>query len=343
MSHKPNVVSMIFGSHLYGLNTELSDYDYKSIYIPKLMDVINGNAPPIVKQSTGPEDGKNAPGDVDDEIIHLSKFIHLAMNGDTMALDMLHANPTDISYNSEIWQDLQSKRSMFYTKNLSSLLGYVKTQASKYGIKGSRVAAMKLAIDHMSHLVKLHKELHGSDCHALIKNYWDGLPLNDFLQKVSMIDKKGVETHYYEICHKKYQDTASVQYILERVQCTYNSYGHRAQLAAANEGIDWKALSHALRAGYQARQIYTQNTMTFPIAEREFLLDVKLGKLDYMTVVAPALEKIVEEVSKLSELSTLPPECDRQYWSSWLQSWLKKVYQVDPDQCPDIKQWDTGN
>lgn len=334
---------MIFGSHLYGLSTPDSDFDYKGIYIPKLMDVIEGTAPPTYKHSTGPKDGKNAAGDVDTEVVNLTKFIHMAMNGDTMALDMLHSNPSDLSFTSEIWQDLQSKRSMFYTKNLSSLLGYVKTQASKYGIKGSRVAAMKLAIDHMAHLLKLHKELHGSDCHALISSYWDGLPLNEFLQKVTMTDKEGAETHYYQVCGKKYQDTSSVQYIYERVSAMYNSYGHRAQLAAKNEGVDWKAVSHALRAGYQARQIYTQNTLTFPIAEREFLLQVKLGELDYKTVVAPALEDIVAEVTKLSELSELPESCDRTYWASWLEGWLRKVYRVEPNDEPDFKQWQVIN
>lgn len=343
MNHQPNVVSMVFGSHLYGLDTPNSDFDYKSIYVASLEDIVSGNAPDIIKSSTGPKNGKNSAGDVDNEIMSLGRFVKMAMQGQTMALDMLHANPEHLSFNSEIWQDLQSKRSMFYTKDMSALVGYVKRQANKYGIKGSRISAMKIVIDHLTHISRLHKELHGIDDFGTLKSYWDGLPLNEFCKKITIINKEDKEELYYEVCGKKYGITNGVDYVLERIRAMYNSYGHRAQLAAANSGIDWKAVSHALRAGYQAKQIYTQNTMTYPIAERDFLLDVKLGKLDYKTEVAPVLEDLVAEVVKLSEESTLPEKCNEDYWLSWLESWYAKIYALEPGAKPDFKQWQVIN
>ncbi len=58
-------------------------------------------------------------------------------------------------------------------------------------------------------------------------------------------------------------------------------------MPSENRNIDWKAVSHALRAAIQVKEILTQNKITFPLKEAPFLLQVKDGKLDYVSEVAP--------------------------------------------------------
>ena len=49
--------------------------------------------------------------------------------------------PNMILQNSKIWDTILINKQKFYTKNLKSFIDYARRQASKYGIKGSRINA----------------------------------------------------------------------------------------------------------------------------------------------------------------------------------------------------------
>ena len=128
-----------FGSHLYGTSTENSDQDYKGIYMPTLRDVVNGLYPQQLKYNTGNDQTKNGPEDIDSEIYCIQKFLQLAFDGETVAIDMLHCPDDMLVVDSLEWQFLRANRARFYTKNMKAYIGYCRTQAAKYGIKGSRL------------------------------------------------------------------------------------------------------------------------------------------------------------------------------------------------------------
>jgi len=134
------IMKCLFGSHLYGLQTPSSDKDYKGIYLPERDDLLLGNYAKHYSQSTGDDKSKNTADDIDVEIFSLPYFIELACKGETVAIDMLHANNTlpelisDIKPLWTIWHDIQLKRKMFYTKDMKSYVGYARKQANKYGV-----------------------------------------------------------------------------------------------------------------------------------------------------------------------------------------------------------------
>ncbi len=130
-----------FGSHLYGTNTEESDQDYKGVFLPTIGECILGNAPKSFSFKSNKEEGKNSKEDTDIELYSLQYYLKLLQKGDTGALDMLHV-PLDTSLAIEynwMWKELRDNRKDFYTTNLSAFIGYCRTQAAKYGIKGSRL------------------------------------------------------------------------------------------------------------------------------------------------------------------------------------------------------------
>ena len=98
----------------------------------------------------------------------------------------------------------------------------------------------------------------------------------------------------------------------------YDDYGHRAKLAAENKNIDWKAISHALRAAIQTKEIITKGTITFPLKDAPFLMQVKAGKLDYTDEVAPVLESLMDEVETMVSQSNLPEKVDIDYWDRFI-------------------------
>lgn len=316
------IVRMVFGSHMYGLDTPDSDIDFKGIYLPELDDMLLGTAAKNISKSTGDNLSRNAAGDVDDDWYSLAEFMKLATKGETMALDMLHVNPDLVSVEIDptygwIWEELVANRTMFYSTDMKAYMGYVKKQAAKYGLKGSRIAAMREVVTKLG-------EYENAEFKPL-REIWGELPLNEFAKLVTMTnDKTGKDTQFYEVNMKKYQDTNTVAYTQERIQLALNSYGDRAMLAEKNEGVDWKAVSHALRAGYQLRSIMQNNTFIYPLAETKFLATVKAGTADYKTQVSTALENLIEEIEGLVELNEfdLPAKVDRKYWDEW----LLKVY-----------------
>lgn len=153
------IVRMVFGSHMYGLNTPNSDIDYKGVYLPELNDILLGTAAKNISRSTGDAQSQNGAGDIDDDWYSLAEFMNLATKGETMALDMLHVNPEMVTVEVDpeygwIWEELVANREKFYCRNLNAYMGYVKKQAAKYSIKGSRLSDLENVIDVVNTAIK---------------------------------------------------------------------------------------------------------------------------------------------------------------------------------------------
>jgi len=299
------IVKMLFGSHLYGTSTPESDKDYKGVFLPPKEQVFLGCIPKGHNENTKIGNEKNTSDDIDTEIYSLHYFIKLACEGQTVALDMLHAPDSMILETSDTWKEIVRNREKFYTKNLKAFIGYARRQASKYGIKGSRLSAAKEVVSFLS----------GCDISMRMEYVWNQLPIKEHLYMIEA-NKNGVRQ--YQVCGKIIQETAKIGYVLDILTKFYKAYGIRAKEAAENKNIDWKAISHALRAAYQVKELLEDNTITFPLKNAKFLHEVKQGKLDYINVVAPLLEDVMAEVEILSEKSNLPKNADRKYWDKFI-------------------------
>lgn len=291
------------GSYLYGTNTESSDVDYKGIFIPEVKDMICGNVKDILSYSTGEEHAKNKKGDIDVEMISLRKFINLAIQGETYIMDMLHTPDDKTIITSDVWKYIQRHRDMFYCTNMKAYLGYVMKQASKYGVKGSRVAALRQVVEYMetvsdSKVEQLGENVRGLSVQQLrVKDIANGLPRNEFC--FFETDERSNHT-FYVLMGRKYMQTITVKEFRAAVNKLWKEYGDRARAAEMNQGIDWKALSHAYRGGVQLKEIYKTGDLVYPLADREMIVKIKQGRLPFKEV-QQLLEDTVHEVELLVE------------------------------------------
>jgi len=298
------IVKMIFGSHLYGTSTPSSDTDYKGIFFPSQRDLYLQRVPKSISEKTKQHGNtKNTAQDVDSEMYSLVYFVHLALAGETVALDMLHAPIRYILESHPIWSSLVAQREKFYTKNLKSFVGYARRQAAKYGVKGSRLADAERALQWLK----------DQALDTRMEQVWSLAPLGEHLQ---FQESEG--TRYYDVCGKKLMGRAYCQHYVPMMEQFVTAYGHRAQEARDNQGIDWKAISHAFRAAYQVRHILLRGGYTYPLPETPWIRSVKSGELDFLTQVSPALEELMEQLEGLSQASDLPAQPDRAYWDDWL-------------------------
>lgn len=290
-----------FGSHLYGLNTSASDHDYKGIILPTKREILLGRSKYHKSATTGSHNTKNTSDDVDKTYYTLSYFIDLACKGDTTAMDMLHASPSKVIINSDIWIFLQSNRTKFYTKNMKAYVGYCRKQAAKYGIKGSRLGELERAITKLN-------EYSDDD---VMGSVW--IQPSDV---INWIEYKG--NKYLEICGSKFQDNLKIKHARETLEQIFSQYGERTRLAKLNQSIDWKALSHAFRVGYQTLHILQDGGFKYPLNESPYLMKLKNGELNFIDVELE-LTELVAKVTKLSNSSDLPDEVDREYWDDFVE------------------------
>ena len=308
------IFKCIFGSHLYGLETENSDTDIKGIFIPTFEEIVLGSQD-VISIKTGNDKSKNTKDDVDTELYSLKKFLELACKGETVVLDMIHSDKYIIS--SDEWDFIRKNRSKFYSKNMRSYLGYVNKQAAKYGVKGSRMAALEQLVTFLKSDIKANR----------LKDVYDDLPVNEFCVKTTSI---GNRTHLnelpcYEVLGRKYLTGVPFENFREGIFNLWNEYGERSRKVKNNEGVDWKAVSHAIRGGEQLLEIFETGDLKYPLKNRDFILDVKLGKLDFVTQVQPYLEELLDRVDKAATESDFPDTVDKTFWDRWLVDVYKKM------------------
>lgn len=125
------MVKMVFGSHLYGLDTENSDKDYRGIFVPTAKEIILGSMKEHYDQSTSGQGIKNTKDDIDVNMFSLKRFINLACKGDIGAIDMVHAPSNMLIESSKEWEYIRTHRDKFYHVGMWGLSGYLKKQVAK--------------------------------------------------------------------------------------------------------------------------------------------------------------------------------------------------------------------
>jgi hypothetical protein len=325
-----------FGSHLYGTNTPNSDMDFKGIYLPTAREIILGNYKETIATCRPKQEcERNTKDDVDVEYFSLDRYLHLLMQGQTVALDMLFAPVEFYSLGAHcsglidpIMAEICWNKDKLLTRNISAFLGYAKMQAAKYGIKGSRMDALKRTMTILDFLYDLgpYNKLsdHDVDFLRLVKECEElvSIEKTPLIEMVMLKGPKGLmDSPHLKINGRNIPLHATVKYAREIVGKMLDGYGQRAHKAHLAGGIDYKALSHSVRVNSEALELLTTGHITFPRPDKELLLKIKLGELPYEQV-AELIEQGLADVSEAHKTSTLRDEPDRE----WANQLIYEVY-----------------
>jgi hypothetical protein len=311
------IVKMRVGSHLYGTSTPASDVDYKGVYIPDaeqiLLQRVKDSMPDPQGKPRVKEFGeKNKAGDVDSEFYSLQRFLSLVAEGQTIGIDMIFAPKEAVVESSPLWDYIVEHRDRLLNKDSAAFVGYCNSQAAKYSVKGERLAAARAAME-------------------LFREEWNN---RGSQAKVQEVDRERLEAlctehewcnllelpmgrdqklgWFFEVCGRKISLTTSVKVAFETCERIVNNYGKRAQIAEENTGVDWKALSHAVRVATEAIELMRTGKVTFPLPNREHVLAIKTGQIPYEEVTQE-IESLRKEVEKATLESILPEEPDYEF------------------------------
>lgn len=319
-----NIVTIKFGSHLYGTATPASDIDFKSVYIPNSRDILLQRVKGSINKSRiKAEKEKNLPGEIEEESYSLQRYLELLSEGQTVALDILFAPEWSMTERAGgEWREIVDNRSRLLTKRSAAFVGYCRQQANKYGIKGSRVAAARAALTLLKRLVDEYGSIPKlAEFEAEVSQEIAGI---EHMVIVDIPLASGNLIRHWDVCGRKLPFTASIKNARDVVQRLVDEYGQRSLQAETQQGVDWKALSHAVRVGTQAIEFLGTGHVTFPLPNAEHVLAIKTGKLSYQDV-SREIEDLLERVEAAALVSVLPEAPDRQ----WIDDFVERVYRAE--------------
>lgn len=322
------LVLMKFGSHLYGTNTPASDTDYKGVFIPDMRDVLLGRQPKTsITESTGQALSKNTVDDVDTEMFTLQGFLRMVAEGQVVALDMLFAPKEMFVEYDPYWDSVQAfAKEYLLCKQTTAYVGYCRKQAAKYGIRGSRVGEVRQLLDFLNKIEDKASKMY--EHYEALKNHCVDKEFTSIIEakETRNIGGGGVKNQWANLmvdcCNRKCTLTVNVKGAIEMFQKLFDAYGARALQAESNEGVDWKAMSHAMRCCEEAIELLDTHKITFPLVRAEYHKEVKQGKHDYKKI-AEELEELMAEVERAAARSTLP---DDPRWKA-LDNYVVGVYE----------------
>lgn len=315
------IIEIKSGSHLYGTQTENSDLDIKGVYLPAAEDILLQKIKPSIsihRQKDLSE--KNTKDDLDIEYYSLNKFLYLLAEGQTVALEILFC-PKDFQLMKPhpIWYEIQEIAKKILTKRSAAFVGYCTQQASKYGIKGTRLNSAKAALAIITEAIA--KFGTNEKINILIKNF---KALSKDHEYILIHEGSHVNDNLIEICGKKIPVNFNLKLANEIIEKLVSNYGERSLKAESNHGVDWKSLSHAVRVSYQAIEFLNTHTMTFPRPEKDLLLKIKLGKISFMEV-SDLITNLLKEVELCEKKSNLPDFFDQQSCDNFIINLYKDV------------------
>lgn len=302
------IVRMEFGSKLYGTQTPTSDVDYAAIHIPEPRDILLMTAKPTISHKRIKAHGRrNLPGEIDEESYALHRWFQLLAEGQTVALDMLFAPESAILETTPAWERIQRDAEYFLSRKSAAFISYCRRQANKYGIKGSRVAAARAASVEFAELVmsfgpKVRIRDHWPRMLALCLAHPEHIHTEDLAQGPHHTPVKHIV-----ICNRKLPCTVTLETGLDLANRILKGYGDRAIQAENDQGVDWKALSHAVRVGRQACDLLTHGRYRFPLPYASHLVRIKQGLVPYKEV-SQEIEDLFVDVEKAAAESQLPDE-----------------------------------
>lgn len=282
----------LFGSTLYGTGTPESDVDARGIFIQSEAALRTGRQRHSLKYSSGQSQMRNSSDDMDIDLWSLEYWVlDLLKKGDTGALDLLFSpsNPACCLFRNPVMDIFFHNASRLINPAIfPGTIAYAMHQAKKYGIKGSRLGLFR-EIGQFLESVDT-----GGRLAAIMPEMAFRFGGNAFYEQ---------EEDKIVIGGKMHPASTPISEFKRRIAAELIKYGSRAQDALQNRGVDFKALSHALRAVFQIEELCETGKIVYPLKNAAFLRSVKAGEYSWPQVEG----MILEGIKKIEALQPVTP------------------------------------
>jgi len=308
----------IYGSKLFGTDNKNSDTDYKGIFIPSKRDVLLKKDILHFNYNTNSKT-KNDKDDIDIQFYSIYKWFSLLQKGETGALDLLFSmfrEDTQAFNDTNFTSIIKANYQKFYNKNLHSFVGYCVGQSKLYNIKGERYNELDIFVKYFQNVDKSKYSLKLSTVFDEIQEILDNQKFKYIrftkgaLSRGNQGYKEGI---YIELLGKRFSQMVSVEYFLTHIQDMQKQFGNRTISSA--KGVDYKALSHAVRVINEVEELLDTNFITFPLLNKEYIISIKEGKKN-LEEVMNYIDIKLDIVQNKLENSNLAEKSDEEFISN---------------------------
>ena len=267
------------GSKLHGTNTESSDLDIKGVFLPKISDRLNRIDKKVIKFSTGNEFSKNSSEDLDIELFNMFDFMDMLIINDTTAVELFFSiyNSNMVLFENILFvKILRIYRELLISNNVAKMTGFALKISNQFVIKAERLIELE-------EVLKFFRECDEKqtleDCSLDLE-----LMLNNH-------EHNYYDETYFVFLNRKFTRNLKIKEVKKRLNIIKSKYGQRVK-DIDSSNIDYKALSHALRAFQEAVYILEDQFITLPLPTAKELLQIKKGDYD--------IQKVNKEIERLS-------------------------------------------
>ncbi|NEW60933.1 hypothetical protein GSY74_06515 [Sulfurovum sp. bin170] len=302
-----------YGSKLYGTDNPNSDTDYKGIFIPNKNDVLLKKDLEHFNFNSNDENTKNSKDDIDLQLFSVYKFFNLLKKGETGAMDILFSmfrEDTQVYNDKEFTSMMMESYKKFYNRNLHSFIGYCVGQSKVYNVRGERFNELHLFVKYFNALVKEQGDEKLKTMFPDVDRIFEETPfkyINYAIASISRGHSGTKQGKYIEVLGKRFLGTVTVKYFAEKITDMEEQFGNRARASA--KGVDFKALSHAVRVINEVEELIDDEFISFPLKNRAYVTSIKEGE-ESLEDVMEYLDNQLTTVQEKLEKSNLPEKSD---------------------------------
>ena len=122
------------------------------------------------------------------------------------------------------------------------------------------------------------------------------------MKYISKIEQREVE--YLQVLGKLYIKNMTIDELISKTKYLENSFGNRSK--KATKGVDWKALSHAVRVILEFKELVETEFIKFPLQYAEQIKEVKYKSVEgNLEDILNYISKQIKEVEDLLYKSSL--------------------------------------
>ena len=321
------LVETVYGSRLFGTALPTSDMDIKRIFVCDMKDLVFGRT--STRNNVDIRNGVK----FETEEHYIAAFCRMVEEGQTLAYSMMFTPPEFTTHTTSAWEELIANRSRLVSKNLKPFVGYARSQAQKYSLKGERLRTLGNFIEdiqrHLGEPFGNTSQRHLGEPFGITP---EGRMLPHYFELLCKHyeGSEGIRLHteltanqairHIEVCGKSFGETTPLKLWLKPLLQLRNQYGKRSMQSKEDNGSDLKALYHAVRITSEMNEILRTGNLTYPRPEASLLLDIRRGKLTNGEI-ATLIDNSIAEGDRLFGISSLRDTPD----TEWLDDWSLRV------------------
>lgn len=267
---KKVILKIRSGSNLYGCSTPDSDKDYIGIFIPQDDYIVGLNKVEQLSENiiSKNENGKNNKDAVDCTYYELRKFLNLCLNGNPNIFELLFVNEDNIVEITQEGRELLNLKEHFISeKVINNTIGFIKSMQKKLDTRQSSLLPLENLLNIIENLIK-ENNISSTEPISLLEKYEI---FNNSVEK---------KKYNYIIGQYNIQRNATINNTINTLNNILECKTHRREFVK-NFGYDIKSAYHIIRLYTQLIQLVEENTITYPLKNKDLMIDIKTGKVSF--------------------------------------------------------------